>query len=92
MFRNAQSAVLSRMPALITSTSPNLASPSSVEGLADAMSRSSVSGTGHPQALAEVVQSAVEAARPFIDQARHELTVTLPEPRDGAAADTEDGQ
>lgn len=29
-------------------------------------------------ALAEVVQSAVEATRPFIDQLGHELTVTLP--------------
>jgi CheY-like chemotaxis protein/two-component sensor histidine kinase len=29
-------------------------------------------------ALADVVQSAVEAARPFIDEAGHKLTVTLP--------------
>jgi signal transduction histidine kinase len=29
-------------------------------------------------ALAEVVQNAVEASRPFIDEAGHQLTVTLP--------------
>ncbi len=30
-------------------------------------------------ALADVVQSAIEATRPFIDEAGHELTLTLPE-------------